>query len=196
MATHQWAWRAWSSHWAERCQCRWPQTLSSRKEHPRSSSWPRTWWTRRCRSWAWSIWTSRPSFSPSGTLEWRRAGTRRSHLEMAQKTLKCDKTEWILNCRCLRGGRHQMRTRDPVCVCVGFRGTFNGNSAIKRRRFPCDHGTVLANRCAFDILRRVGHIWVQLQLENGRKQAWVWENSAKSAVFKCPYEGFAVTWKI
>lgn len=55
-----------------------------------------------------------------------------------------------------------MWTRDPVCVC---QGTFNGNSAVERRRFPCDHGAVLANRCALDVLRGVGHIWVQQQLE-------------------------------
>lgn len=41
--------------------------------------------------------------------------------------------------------------------------TFNGNSTVKRRRVPCDRGAVLANRRAFDILRRVGHIWLQVR---------------------------------
>lgn len=47
------------------------------------------------------------------------------------------------------------------------RFTFNGNATVKRRRVPCDRGAVLANRRAFDILRRVGHIWLQVWGEGG-----------------------------
>lgn len=64
-------------------------------------------------------------------------------------------------------GRETSDVNIRCCVC--FRGTFNGNSAVKCWRVPCDYGRVLANWCAFDILRRVGHIWRQVTVGNGKR---------------------------
>lgn len=159
MATHQWAWRASSWRWAERCRCRWLQTLSSRRVRPRSSSWPHTWWTHRRRSWAWSTYWSQPSSSPSGTLQEAKS-TRGEVVRSGSAFLKIQKHWNVINrvdCKLLFSpGRGDIRCETWGAARVW--GTFNGNSAVKRRRVPCYHGTVLANWCAFHVLRRVGHI--------------------------------------
>lgn len=93
-APYQWAWRAWSWGWAETCRCCWWQRLSSRTGRPRSSSWPRTLWTRRHQSWAWSTCWSLSSSSPWDNLSKQRRCSALAReigrsLEVRERILAC-----------------------------------------------------------------------------------------------------------